>query len=114
MPSSTTYDESTTPRQPFWPWIARAPLTRIVVFAMLLIGLRFVCRQLMDAFALPASPGQTSPAQLLSIVLLNLFAFGFAYWLMVRWLEQRKLDELAMRKLLPDTAIGLEIGRAHV
>ena len=109
MPSSTTHPEAATSRR-FWPWIARSPLSRIVVFAMLLIGLLFVCRQLMNAFDLPASLAKASLAQLLSIVLLNLFAFGFAYWLMVRWLEQRKLDELAMRKLLPDTAIGLAIG----
>ncbi len=110
MPSPAMHVEPTTPRQPFWPWIARAPLTRIVVFAMLLIGLLFVCRQLMDAFDLPTSLAKASNSQLLSIVALNLFAFGFAYWLMVRWLEQRKLDELAMRKLLHDTAIGLALG----
>ena len=109
MPSSTTHPEAATSSR-FWPWIARSPLSRIVVFAMLLIGLLFVCRQLMNAFDLPASLAKASLAQLLSIVLLNLFAFGFAYWLMVRWLEQRKLDELAMRKLLPDAAIGLAIG----
>ena len=109
MPSSTTHPEATTRRR-FWPWIARAPLTRIVVFVMLLVGLLFACRQLMDAFDLPTKAAKASDAQLLSIVLMNLFAFGFAYWLMVRWLAQRKLDELAMRRLLPDTAIGLTIG----
>jgi membrane protease YdiL (CAAX protease family) len=105
-----TANEPAASRKRFWPWIACAPLTRIVVFAMLLIGLLFVCRQLMNVFGLPASLDQASYAQLLPIMLLNLFAFGFAYWLMVRWLEQRKLDELAIRELLPDAAIGLAIG----
>ncbi len=97
-------------RQSFWPWLARAPLTRIVVFAMLLIGLLYVARHMVGPLGLAMSMGQAPAAQLWSMALLDLLPFVLAYWLLVRWLERRKLDELALRKLVPHTAAGLLLG----
>ena len=112
MPVSPTPSETGLPQRRFWPWLARAPLTRIVVFVLLLVGMLFVTDHILLGLHVPVSPRDASSGQLIPIVLLNLFSFGFAYWLLVRWIEQRKVSELALHKLLPDSAAGLGIGTA--
>lgn len=108
-PMSTPFAEPESPRRRFWPWLARAPLTRIVIFVMFLFGLFYILTHLEYAFGMPTLE-QSSPLQLLPMALLNLSPFVFAYWLLVRWIEQRKVDELATCKLLPDAARGLLFG----
>ena len=109
--SPTSHETAISPRR-FWTWLARAPLTRIMAFVMLLIGMLFATNHILGALHLPASSKDASSGQLVPIVLLNLLSFAFAYWLLVRWIEQRRVDELAARKLLPDSLAGLGIGAA--
>ncbi len=97
-------------RRRFWPWIAHAPLTRIAVFVMLLIGMLYATNHVLAAFGFPRSQDKPSDGQLAVIALCYLLSFAFPYWLLVRWLEQRKVEELAARKLLPDTILGLALG----
>ncbi len=104
------HTDSAPAQRSFWPWVARAPLTRIVVFVMLLIGMLYATNHVLAAFGFPNPQDKPSDGQLTVIALCDLLSFTFAYWLLVRWLEQRKVDELAARKLLPDTALGLALG----
>ena len=112
MSAAPSSNEAEISQRRFWPWLARAPLTRIVAFVMLLTGMLFVTGHIQAVLQLPASSRDASAWQLIPIALLELLSFTFAYWLLVRWIEQRKVVELAARKLLPHSLAGFGIGAA--
>ncbi|MEO8742897.1 MAG: type II CAAX endopeptidase family protein [Lysobacteraceae bacterium] len=112
MSTSPSLNEADVSQPRFWPWLVRAPLTRIVVFMILLIGMLFATAHIQVALQLPASSKDASAWQLVPIVLFKLLSFAFAYWLLVRLIEQRKVVELAARKLLPHSLAGFGIGVA--
>jgi hypothetical protein len=101
---------------PWWKRFWRHPLTqvvaRIVIFALLV----FLLARAMQ-FLLPhKSVGSAEKAMALSggdlwlMALRSLVPIALAYWLLVRWVEQRRVSELAPGKFLTHGAAGWLIG----
>jgi uncharacterized protein len=88
--------------------LIRTPLARILVFAasMMLIGL--VLGHVYSGLGLPKEVafGDTTPL----IELFRLLPAILAYWLLVRTIENRRVDELALRKLVPHVLLGITAG----
>lgn len=98
----------------FW----RHPLTRmfarIVLFALFAFALGAAMRLL-----IPMKPLE-SPADQLAVsgiepwlrAIRSLLPIGLAYWLLVRWIERRRVTELAPRKLPLHAVTGWAVGTA--
>ncbi|HMB56104.1 MAG TPA: type II CAAX endopeptidase family protein [Arenimonas sp.] len=105
---------ATTPaKTPLWLRVLRNPLVRIILFSLLAIGLSYLStvtsgiqRIVHDDYS------RATPAQLLVWAVAVATPIILAYWLLVRGIEGRRVDELAWRKLLPHTALGLLTGFA--
>ena len=86
-------------------------LLRLMVFIALVAGLSYAMRTLMP---LP----RLSPAQSLSVsgwelwlrAIRSLVPTVLAYWLLVRFVERRKVTELAANKFLTHSAVGWLVG----
>lgn len=92
-------------------WLVFSPLARIVIFALMFIALSFATGALMHALGWlgkDASAVHHAVAQLL----MRALPAAIAYLLLVRFVERRRVDELAPRRLLPDGALGLIAGLA--
>ncbi|MEP6907625.1 MAG: type II CAAX endopeptidase family protein [Pseudoxanthomonas sp.] len=78
--------------------LLRSPFMRVVYFIALLSGFRFTAAWVAKAAAIAPNSLKTMSANVVS-TLLTVLPFVLAYWLLVRLIEHRKLDELAWRKL---------------
>ncbi|QDE40649.1 CPBP family intramembrane metalloprotease [Luteibacter pinisoli] len=89
--------------------LLRSPVGRIVAFAVMAWLIGMGCTQAYKALGLPhgAIPfGEVTPL----IELFRLLPIVLAYWLLVRFIERRHVDELAARKLVPHVLLGLVAG----
>jgi len=96
-------------RPPFALRMLRSPLGRILAFFILLTALTLPTRLLYDALGLPK--GSIPFAEVTPLIeAFRLVPTVLAYWLLVRWVERRPVDELAPRKAIPHLALGLAAG----
>ncbi|MGH8026469.1 MAG: hypothetical protein ACREO0_07050, partial [Pseudoxanthomonas sp.] len=78
-------------------WLWRTPFARMVHFGVLLLAFSILAGGLGRAMRVPSNNLRTMDANLASTVL-NVLPYVFAYWLLVRLIERRKVDELSWRK----------------
>ncbi|NID16977.1 CPBP family intramembrane glutamic endopeptidase [Luteibacter yeojuensis] len=89
--------------------VLRSPLGRIVAFFAALTVLVIVARSIYAALGLPKGDipfDRITP----TIEVFRLAPAVLAYWLLVRVVEHRRVDELAPRKALPHVLLGLAGG----
>lgn len=86
-------------------WLWRTPFARIVHFAVLLVAFTMLATALAGALELPGNSLKTMDGNL-AATLLAVLPCVLAYWMLVRVIERRKVDELAWRKL-PQLLWGL-------
>ena len=89
--------------------LLRSPLGRIVAFFITMIALRFIAGRVYDGLGLPRTDlsfDQVTPL----IEALRLAPVVLAYWLLVRTIENRRVDELAARKAVPHVLFGIAGG----
>jgi membrane protease YdiL (CAAX protease family) len=87
----------------------RSPLGRIVAFFVMLHLIGLVTGRIYTGLGLPRGGiafGDITPA----IELFRLLPVVLAYWLLVRFVESRRVEELAARKALPHVLLGLAGG----
>ena len=87
-------------------------VTRLLAFFLLMSALLWACDYLSRWLGVPWQPWQATLRELALIVVLRLSPFVGAYWLLVRVVEARRIDELAARKLLPHAFAGFLAGCA--
>jgi membrane protease YdiL (CAAX protease family) len=105
----TENDATPVPRPSLPARLLRSPVGRILVFALSAWLIGVVCSRIYSGLGLPhgAIPfGEVTPL----IELFRLLPVVLAYWLLVRFIEQRHVDELAARKLIPHVLAGLAAG----
>ena len=98
----------------FWRHPVTQMFVRILAFALFAFALGAAMR-----FVLPMKPLE-SPADQLAVsgvelwlrALRSLLPVGIAYWLLVRWIERRRVSELAARKLPLHAVTGWAVGMA--
>lgn len=93
----------------------RNPLSRIVLYGLMLVGISWLMHELLPTRV-------HTPGELLKLSpfapALWLYAFKsfvpivLPYWLLVRLIEGRRIDEMAPRKLLPSFGSGWLVGMA--
>lgn len=86
--------------------LLRSPLGRIVAFVVTLTVLGFIAGHIYAGVGLPRGRlpfDQVTPL----IEAFRLLPVVLAYWLLVRTIEGRRIDELAPRKAIPHLALGL-------
>lgn len=106
------------PARPFWNLRSNGMLTRLLAFVLLSMALQFSAGWLAGWLGLPVPPTPanlqqlqaTALPQLLAMVMRTLLPVVLAYWLLSHFIEARRMDELAPRKLLPHTAAGFLFG----
>jgi membrane protease YdiL (CAAX protease family) len=109
-------DASPAPAASRWLRFRRHPLTqmfvRIVLFALMVYLLTLAMRSL-----LPLKPLRdareamaVSGSELCLRAIRSVIPVALAYWLLVRWIERRKVSELAPAKLLTHSAVGWLVG----
>lgn len=89
--------------------LLRSPLGRIVAFFVVLTVLVFIARLVYSALGLPKGDlpfDKVTPA----IEAFRLAPVVLAYWLLVRIVERRRVDELAPRKAVPHVLLGIAGG----
>lgn len=99
------------PLRPRWKrLLIDSALARIVIFvlffAAILMACQLVLRGALGWIDLPRDRAERTIADFLVRVVPSVIA----YWLIVRFIEKRPLDELALRKLLPHNAMGFAGG----
>lgn len=109
-------DTEAGPNAPWWQRFWRHPLTqvfaRIVIFALLVFLLARATQLLLPQ----EPPGSVDNAlarsgtDLWLMALRSLVPVALAYWLLVRWIERRRVSELAANKFLTHSAAGWLIG----
>lgn len=90
-------------------WLVFSPLARIVIFAVLMVGLTFAIGALVRALGLTAKDA-SAVTHSVAMLLIRALPALIAYLILVRLIERRPIDELATRKLLPDGALGIAAG----
>ena len=98
------------PVRRFWTLRSGSALLRVLAFALVLFVLMLGSRFLYGSLALPGLMMPATARELGLIAILNLFPFLAAYWLLVRVVEARRIEELAARKLLPHAIAGFLAG----
>jgi membrane protease YdiL (CAAX protease family) len=94
-------------------WFVRSALARILIFVVLMGAMAFALNhQLRDAGWLAKDAGAVRRS--VAILLQQLVPAGLAYLFLVRVIEHRRADELALRRWLPDGGKGLAIGLALI
>ena len=109
MSAQPTEATTPTPSLPLPLRLLRSPLGRIVAFFITMIALRFIAGRVYDGLGLPRtnlSFDQVTPL----IEALRLAPVVLAYWLLVRTIEHRRVDELAARKAVPHLLLGIAGG----
>lgn len=89
--------------------LLRSPLGRIVVFFVTLTVLGFILARIYAGLGLPRGNipfDQVTPL----IEAFRLAPVVLAYWLLVRTVENRRVDELAPRKAVPHVLLGIAGG----
>jgi hypothetical protein len=105
--------KASAPKPPLWLRIVRNPLSRLILFFALLLLFSSAIRW---AFPLPAL--ETSQALKLTgpplwlRALCSLMPPVLAYWVLVRLIERRPIEELSAKKAIPHSVIGWLIGMA--
>lgn len=90
-------------------WLLFSPMARIVVFSLMFVALNFLLSSLVHASGmLSTRASETMRAG--AYGLLRSLPPLLAYVLMVKWVEQRHVSELAPRRLLPDGVAGVFAG----
>jgi uncharacterized protein len=107
--------DATTPASPVPPiavpawqrWLVYSPLARIVIFALVAYVLTMAMRYLGPVIGVPI--GEKVAFDKVSPLLqaMRLLPVVLSYWLLVRFIERRRVDELAARKLVPHVIAGL-------
>ena len=96
---------------PRWLRVVRNPLSRIVLFLLMTYLLVQAMRWLVPLKPLaPAQAMAVSGPELWLRALRSLIPPALAYWLLVRFIEGRRVTELAPRKLLTHSATGWLVG----
>jgi uncharacterized protein len=86
--------------------LLRSPVGRIVAFAITAWLIGIICHRIYDGLGLPHGEipfGEVTPL----IELFRLLPIILAYWLLVRTIENRRVDELALRRFVPYALAGL-------
>jgi len=89
--------------------LLRSPVGRIVAFFVAMTVLVFAAKLLYAAIGLPKGDipfDRVTPL----IEAFRLLPVVLAYWLLVRFIERRRVDELAARKAVPHVLLGLAGG----
>lgn len=96
---------------PRWLRVLRNPLMRIVCFIALAMLFAWLARRVSGLHPLSITVAfGASTIELCWRVLVASLPIIAAYWVLVRGVEGRHVDELAVSKLLPDSARGLLVG----
>jgi hypothetical protein len=96
-----------------WLRVLRNPLSRILIFLALMVGLSLLARRISGVPRLGLEGAlKLPPLELWAAALIGVVPTLLAYWLLVRGIEGRRVDELAWRKLLPHSLLGLLAGAA--
>lgn len=101
--------DAPSPRLPLL--LLRSPLGRIVAFFVIMAILHMLTKLAYNALGLPRGHiafRDVTPA----IQFFRLLPIVLAYWLLVRFIEWRRVNELAPRKALPHLLLGLAGGAA--
>jgi uncharacterized protein len=104
--STTETQEATTPPPSLPLRLLRSPVGRIVAFVLTAWLVGIICSRIYDGLGLPRGNlpfGEVTPL----VELFRLLPMVLAYWLLVRTIEGRRVDELAVRKLVPHVLAGL-------
>ncbi|MGE7138077.1 CPBP family intramembrane glutamic endopeptidase [Luteibacter sp. NPDC031894] len=89
--------------------LLRSPLGRIVAFFATMTALFFIAGRIYAGLGLPK--GNLTFDQITPLIeALRLAPVVLAYWLLVRTIERRRLDELAARKAVPHVLLGIAGG----
>jgi CAAX protease family protein len=92
---------------PWKRWLVYSPLARIVIFALLLAGLLVTFNFGLNLMGLPsAGPSSTTSSSTLRRLLMIL-PFAIAYWILVRFIEKRRMAELAPSRAPLGVTVGL-------
>jgi membrane protease YdiL (CAAX protease family) len=107
-------DESSVARPHPWLVFLRNPLSRIVLYLVMVTALVILMRLLLPigestSAVLRLSPGAPG---LWLYAFKDLVVIGLPYWVLVRFVEGRLVDEMAPRKLLPNFSAGWLVGTA--
>lgn len=89
--------------------LLRSPLGRIVAFFVTMVAIGFIAARVYAGLGLPRGSipfDQVTPL----IEAFRLAPVVLAYWLLVRTIESRRVDELALRKAVPHVVLGIAAG----
>ncbi|TCV95706.1 hypothetical protein EC912_10250 [Luteibacter rhizovicinus] len=98
--------------EPRWMRWMRSPAARIAIFVVLLIVLGSVARAISHAIYGDSLKHLAFMDVTPLIEALRLLPIVLAYWILVRFVERRRIAELAPRKLVPHVLLGLAAGFA--
>lgn len=87
----------------------RSPLGRIVAFFLTLTVIGFITGRIYNGLGLPKGNIPFRDVTPL-IEAFRLLPVVLSYWLLVRTIERRRVDELALRKAVPHVLLGLAAG----
>lgn len=96
---------------PWKRWLLFSPMARIVIFALLFLAFSFALGILLYGSGM-IGKGSSATAHAGAQCLMRALPPLLAYMILVKWLENRHVGELAARRLLPDGAVGLVAGLA--
>ncbi|MEP7185494.1 MAG: type II CAAX endopeptidase family protein [Rhodanobacter sp.] len=98
---------TTPPNAPRWQrWLVFSPLARIIIFGLMLVAFSFALGGLFHVLGWGNRKGPALSHAIADCLLRSVPAL-LAYLLLVRLVERRPVNELALRKLLPDAAKGI-------
>lgn len=90
-------------------WLLFSPLARIVIFALLLVALGMAAHVLSASLGWNAKQASAEARAWVQLLTRALPAV-LAYLILVKAVERRAATELAVRKILPDGALGIAAG----
>jgi membrane protease YdiL (CAAX protease family) len=106
--------QPSTPTVPPWQrWLVYSPLARIVIFGLLTASIGAIVGFAGRMAGIPV--GERVPFDKVGPLLqfCRLLPIVLAYWLLVRFIERRRVDEMAAGKLIPHVVAGI-VGGAVV